>query len=212
MGMAIAKILGGDVKGGKAVLAKRKTPMMKELEAQAELETGAKQRRLDKAVRRAVGVVQPDPVNLNSERALRKIATRAVVALFNSISEHQRAADGEGAEAPQRAPARRGGKRSAARTPAEEAQRAKFEALQDVRSKSSAAFDVLNAESFDDEAPSRAPKFTNNWARDDFLLDSKMDDWDDDAPKPTAAAPKPRKQNDDTPGPFLHHKKDRAKR
>lgn len=81
MGAAMSKILGRDAVGRDPVLAKRVTPMMKELEATK------KRPKPKKAEKEDLGMT---PGAILKEKAMRKTATRAVVALFNAIAGHQR--------------------------------------------------------------------------------------------------------------------------
>ena len=62
----------------------------KEDEAHRDAALGAKKRRLLKEAHRTVAKVEEtDAADLNYEKALQKTATRAVIALFNSIAKHQ---------------------------------------------------------------------------------------------------------------------------
>ena len=65
MGEAMAKILATKVTGETAVLAKRKTPLMRDLEARRDAEEAAKKRRLERKVRtqpaRPPGKGKPGP-------------------------------------------------------------------------------------------------------------------------------------------------------
>ena len=84
------------------MLVKRTTKLMKA--AAQEKPERAKLREVRKAYRaqRRVGLHQPHHTDIEYERALRRVATRGVVALFNAIAQHQHAvqgaADGSGAE------------------------------------------------------------------------------------------------------------------
>jgi hypothetical protein len=64
------------------VLAKRKTAIMKEIEA----ETGEKERikkaRVQKAAEKSKHMAIPDITDLDNERTLRKIATRGGISLY----------------------------------------------------------------------------------------------------------------------------------
>jgi hypothetical protein len=80
MGAAMSKILGRDLPERNPVFTKRKTPLMKELEMGKQMRQ--KKRRLDKEIDKT-------DVRKVTEKAMRKTATRAVVALFNAIATHQ---------------------------------------------------------------------------------------------------------------------------
>ena len=54
LGSAVSRILGKDVAAADPVLAKRKTPMMREIDEERAARKQQKQRRLEKAERRAV--------------------------------------------------------------------------------------------------------------------------------------------------------------
>jgi len=95
-GAALAKILSRELHvapSAGAVLSKRHTAGEKALSA-ARAETRARraaaaQRRARVAARNAL----PSAATLDAERALRRVATKGVVALFNAISKHQRATE-----------------------------------------------------------------------------------------------------------------------
>ena len=98
MGAAISKILRKDV-AGDPVLAKRKTPLMKEFESDKEARQRQKRRRLEREQRRAVGAyAAPEAERVVRERGLKKTASRAVVALFNAIAKHQHPKAGAAAD------------------------------------------------------------------------------------------------------------------
>jgi hypothetical protein len=95
-GAAMAKILSRELHVAPsvgAVLAKRRTAGEKAMAAVAAetraRRTAAARRRARVAARNA----QPGAATLDAERALRRVATKGVVALFNAISKHQRATE-----------------------------------------------------------------------------------------------------------------------
>jgi len=178
MGQAMARILARDVASEDPVLAQRKTPMMKALEQRTQEASDLKRRRQERHAKKTVEVKATEPANLNSERALRKTATRAVVALFNAISEHQRTGDEATSYATERTTAY--GEKVAA---AKDVQRKTAAAIHDANAKDNerflnkggAALPKVAEEDDDEDLPA------NSWARDDYLLDAaKTAEWDDD--------------------------------
>ena len=132
-----------------------------------------------------------------------------MVALFNSIAEHQSAAPAESDSEDEGAKLARKKRRKPQLTAAEKEERAKAAALSSVREKSTAAFEELTAAA--SERDKAKPAFTNSWARDDFMLDAKMDDWDDedDAIAAKASSASSKKQGVSA---FLYDKDARRKR
>jgi len=102
-GAALSKILSRELHvapSAGAVLAKRHTAGAK---AEAAARAVSRARRVAAAARRARAAARnalPSASTADSERALRRIATKGVVALFNAISKHQRATEAalEGSE------------------------------------------------------------------------------------------------------------------
>mmetsp|Transcript_5832 Transcript_5832/g.7588 ORF Transcript_5832/g.7588 Transcript_5832/m.7588 type:complete len:265 (+) Transcript_5832:163-957(+) len=92
VGMAdvISKLLGQNVGKANPVLAKRKTKMMKEREAQAAEKKDLTRRQLENKEKKERAFVKADVTTLPYERQLKKVANRGVVALFNAIAKHQR--------------------------------------------------------------------------------------------------------------------------
>lgn len=186
MGLAMAKIMAADVPGGDPVLAKRTTRLMKEIEAHKSQETATKKRRLEKAKRRAVGTLATEATALNKERALQKVATRAVVALFNSINKHQHSARDDASTITSKATTLR---------PQVKEYADKKAAAQSVQLETKAAL-------------AHKDSFANAWARDDYLLDAKNDGWDDDDAQPPK---KTKVRKDGADHAFLYGSDDRSK-
>mmetsp|Transcript_10557 Transcript_10557/g.31758 ORF Transcript_10557/g.31758 Transcript_10557/m.31758 type:complete len:168 (+) Transcript_10557:405-908(+) len=86
MGAQISKILARDLAGREPVLAKRRTPLMRELDEARDTKRERRKRRAEEAPAPAAPGGGEDVVR---EKARRKVATRAVVALFNAIQKHQ---------------------------------------------------------------------------------------------------------------------------
>mmetsp|Transcript_35714 Transcript_35714/g.114270 ORF Transcript_35714/g.114270 Transcript_35714/m.114270 type:complete len:231 (-) Transcript_35714:2216-2908(-) len=150
MASAMAKILASS-SSGEGVLSKRKTPMMRALD-----ERQASKKR--KKATSAAAATATEPAKLNYERSLRKTATRAVVALFNAIAEHQRTDEA-----------------TSYASEATSAYGEKVAAAREVQRKTQAAIHDLNAKDLDDDQ-----ELPNSWARDDYLLDAANGSWDDD--------------------------------
>ena len=191
MGAAISKILRKDV-AGDPVLAKRKTPLMKEFESDKEARQRQKRRRLEREQRRAVGAyAAPEAERVVRERGLKKTASRAVVALFNAIAKHQHPKAGAEADAAPKAPKQKR-VRPSQTGPAADVREAAAEAVEQT-----VARDAL----------------ANDWTNSDYLLDAKPGAWDDDEPAPTAPAKKKGpKKDDDKPHAFLYGKTSRQMR
>lgn len=194
MGAAMAKILASETAG---VLSKRKTPMMRALEDRERDEAEKKLKKKPK--KKSVAVEKTEASKLNYERSLRKTATRAVVALFNAISEHQNAQDD--ATSYKSEATKKGSYGD------------KVAAVKDVQRKTTAAILDLNAKDRQQQQPKADEADdvpVNSWARDDFLLDTAGGEWDDDddddaeeedePPPPT----KTRNRNDNQPPAFLY--------
>eukprot|EP00613_Pedinella_sp_CCMP2098_P044299 CAMPEP_0171798214 /NCGR_PEP_ID=MMETSP0991-20121206/70436_1 /TAXON_ID=483369 /ORGANISM="non described non described, Strain CCMP2098" /LENGTH=483 /DNA_ID=CAMNT_0012409461 /DNA_START=42 /DNA_END=1489 /DNA_ORIENTATION=- len=83
---------------GAVILAKRTTKLMKQAAEDKAEKKRAKVASKQKRDLKEVGLHVPDHHDIEYERALRRVATRGVVALFNAIAMHQHppAADGEG--------------------------------------------------------------------------------------------------------------------
>jgi len=92
MSEVISKLLEQPVSKPNPILAKRKTKMMKDREAQAQERRELAQRQLANKEKKTKGLIAPDPLQAPYERQLKKVATRGVVALFNAIAKHQRGA------------------------------------------------------------------------------------------------------------------------
>ncbi len=96
----IAKLLQQTNESDVPVLAKRKTPVMKEIEAERMDAINKKKARLSRKKEREGGWVKnpsmqikQHPSSQDYERNLRKLATRGVVALFNAISKSKKDLD-----------------------------------------------------------------------------------------------------------------------
>mmetsp|Transcript_9582 Transcript_9582/g.28654 ORF Transcript_9582/g.28654 Transcript_9582/m.28654 type:complete len:194 (+) Transcript_9582:181-762(+) len=89
LGAAALRILGKDTGAQDPVLAKRKTPLMRELEADRAARQLQKKRRLEKAERRRVLAAPQGGEEALREKAMRKTATKAVIVLFNAIAQKQ---------------------------------------------------------------------------------------------------------------------------
>ena len=191
MGAAISKILRKDV-AGDPVLAKRKTPLMKEFESDKEARQRQKRRRLEREQRRAVGAyAAPEAERVVRERGLKKTASRAVVALFNAIAKHQHPKAGAEADAAPKAPKQKR-VRPSQTGPAADVREAAAEAVEQT-----VARDAL----------------ANDWTNSDYLLDAKPGAWDDDEAAPAAPAKKKGpKKDDDKPHAFLYGKTSRQMR
>lgn len=190
MGAAISKILRKDV-AGDPVLAKRKTPLMKEFESDKEARQRQKRRRLEREQRRAVGAyAAPEAERVVRERGLKKTASRAVVALFNAIAKHQHPKAGAEADAAPKAPKQKR-VRPSQTGPAADVREAAAEAVEQT-----VARDAL----------------ANDWTNSDYLLDAKPGAWDDDEPAPAPAKKKGPKKDDDKPHAFLYGKTSRQMR
>lgn len=105
---AMAKILHQQVPSKVPVLAKRKTPIMRELDAEVEQQQHAKKARMEKQQEKEMHLVKPHVLQADYERQLRKLATKGgdyvkcctcctvmlylfiVIALFNAISTAKR--------------------------------------------------------------------------------------------------------------------------
>ena len=72
------------------MLAKRKTPNMKLMEAGRKAGREAKQARLTRKEANEKNMVRPNISSVDHERQLKKMATKGVVALFNAITTYQR--------------------------------------------------------------------------------------------------------------------------
>jgi hypothetical protein len=190
MGAAISKILRKDV-AGDPVLAKRKTPLMKEFESDKEARQRQKRRRLEREQRRAVGAyAAPEAERVVRERGLKKTASRAVVALFNAIAKHQHPKAGAAPDAAPKAPKQKR-VRPSQNGPAADVREAAAEAVEQT-----VARDAL----------------ANDWTNSDYLLDAKPGAWDDDEPAPAPAKKKGPKKDDDKPHAFLYGKTSRQMR
>ena len=210
MGQAMARILGSEVpSGADPVLAKRKTPMMKALDEREKEAVDMKKRKVEKEAskKKSKAVIKTDSSKLNFERSLRKTATRAVVALFNAINEHQRGTDDVTSFASESTAKSKKRDRAAKYG-------LKVAAAKDVQRKTAAAIHDLNAKDQesrlvpaedDDDVPA------NSWARDDYLLDAGANEWDDDddaaANDDTTKAKKPTRK-DGKEHAFLYSTKD----
>jgi len=91
-GMAdvISKVLNQRIKSKNPVLAKRKTKIMKDIEATELEEKTVKETAKERRKKRQQQLSIPDHTTMDYERQLRKIGTRGVVTLFNAIAKHQR--------------------------------------------------------------------------------------------------------------------------
>ena len=73
---AMAKILHQQVPSKVPVLAKRKTPIMRELDAEVEQQQHAKKARMEKQQVKEMHLVKPHVLQADYERQLRKLATK----------------------------------------------------------------------------------------------------------------------------------------
>jgi hypothetical protein len=89
----LSKILNQNVDKNKIVnpvLAKRKTSIMKELEANAVDKERVKELRKERELSKKRQLVIPDVSTANYERQLKKLATKGVVSLFNAVAKLKR--------------------------------------------------------------------------------------------------------------------------
>ena len=75
--------------GGGIVLSKRKTVLMKQLEEANRAKARNKERQARKRAMEQASLVLPEQTSLNKEKRLRKVATRGVVAFFNTLRTTQ---------------------------------------------------------------------------------------------------------------------------
>jgi len=93
-GMAdmMSKILNQKTTKDVPVLEKRKTTIMKSIDAERGERSELKKAQAAKSLIRTRQLSQPGHSNPEKERSLRKLATKGVVALFNAVAEAQRVA------------------------------------------------------------------------------------------------------------------------
>jgi hypothetical protein len=90
-GGAVARILSKSVKeSADPVLSLRCTRAMREAEDAASKKARAADRRAERRSKLAQQMVDPEPIALDQERMLRRVATKGVVALFNAIAKTQK--------------------------------------------------------------------------------------------------------------------------
>lgn len=97
-GMAdvMARILSQEVKKKAPVLAKRRTPLMKDMEKEKRERHRAKEAAEEKRAALNHQLYVPDHKDTERERQLRRIATRGVVALFNAVTKARQAQEDGG--------------------------------------------------------------------------------------------------------------------
>jgi hypothetical protein len=94
LGDVVSQILAKDVAAPDPVLAKRKTALMKELDADQKQDQKRKKRRKeDAAAKQRRADEQRAAASVVREKQMSKTATRAVVALFNAVAKHQHPED-----------------------------------------------------------------------------------------------------------------------
>jgi hypothetical protein len=91
----LAKILNQNIGNKNPVLAKRKTPIMKEQEAHKKDLRVDKKKREDNKASREKEMTIPGVDTVDYERQLRKVSTRGVIALFNAIFQAKKDAEVE---------------------------------------------------------------------------------------------------------------------
>ncbi|KAF0695653.1 Aste57867_13547 [Aphanomyces stellatus] len=157
---AMSKVLNQTVEEEKApILAKRVTSQMREISKDKKESSATKLSAKEKRAREEKDMVIPGPATMASDKALRAIATKGVVALFNAIAKHQHGQQQQDGAKQIKSLSKdsflgllkQQGKKSA--TPAQEA-----------------AADSDD----DDDKP--------NWSvvQDDFMMGAKLKDWDKD--------------------------------
>lgn len=189
MGAVIAKILSTDVGDGDPVLAKRKTKLMRDIEAE-EAGDVKRKRKADKlAMAAKLGQqTKTDDTDIEKERNYKNIATRAVVALFNAIAKHQFGRDivDDASSEPTTVTSATG--RSNRVTQQTKTYGDKVAAAKQVQQATQLALNSSGDSKSDverhepDVRRQASPQnFTNSWARDDYLMDANHeDDWADD--------------------------------
>ena len=93
---AIKKILHDDENTQETEIFQRKTKLMKLNDQETKAKVAQKQiseRRKQFDLKGLITLPETNPTKINRERELKRIATRGVVALFNAIGAHQRAAN-----------------------------------------------------------------------------------------------------------------------
>ncbi|KDO19139.1 hypothetical protein SPRG_14971, partial [Saprolegnia parasitica CBS 223.65] len=92
---AMSKVLGQNIDTEKApILAKRITAQMREISKDKKETTESKISAKAKRLRDEKDMVIPSVATMAQDKALRTIATKGVVALFNAIAKHQHASAG----------------------------------------------------------------------------------------------------------------------
>ena len=186
MAGAMARILGTKpAKTPTVVLSKTKTPLQKQAEQEKQREKELTEKKSVNRERNLAALHIPLSVatsaldinvsshlqkELQQERAHRRIATRGVVALFNAISQHQH---GPGASEE--------GKSSAANSSSKDvagSKMTKTSFLDLIKNKAKAAAGVTKETS--KSAPDSADKKQWNAFKDDYLMDAKNPDWEQD--------------------------------
>ncbi|OQR87270.1 hypothetical protein ACHHYP_09310 [Achlya hypogyna] len=179
---AMSKVLGQNVDSEKApILAKRITAQMREISKDKKETTESKISAKAKRLRDEKDMVIPSAATMVQDKALRSIATKGVVALFNAIAKHQNA-NGGAAESKSK----------------------------EIKSMDKDAFLGLLKQQVKKPVEAPAPAEASTWSvvQDDFMMGAKMKDWDkvddeaedadnwnveldsdEDAPKKTKAAP-----------------------
>ncbi|EQC28220.1 hypothetical protein SDRG_14044 [Saprolegnia diclina VS20] len=151
---AMSKVLGQNIDTEKApILAKRITAQMREISKDKKETTESKISAKAKRLRDEKDMVIPSVATMAQDKALRTIATKGVVALFNAIAKHQHATAGT------------------ADTKSKE-----------IKSMDKDAFLGLLKQSSKKPATDEPKPEASTWSvvQDDFMMGAKMKDWDKD--------------------------------
>jgi len=151
---------------GSVVLAKRKTPNMKMIEQELVEDRASKKAKETQKEKERIGMVLPSYKTMNKEKELRKTATRGVVALFNAVKKAQGPVVGGGAGA-------------------EPVSKDKFFDMLKDGSKEVGAIpkmgEAVNGGDKDNGSQHGSSDGTRNkssWLDDNFMMGTKMKDWD----------------------------------
>ena len=164
---ALQKILTKSVKGQDVVLAKRKTPNMKKIEQEKEVERAQKRARKEKQERDRMCMVLPSEETREFEKNLRKIATKGVVAFFNTINEAQN-------------PKKKKGEDGSSTKPVSKEKF--FDMIQNKTSgkPSSSSSSSSKGSAKKTEAQGSGSGHGSNWLNDNYMMGAKMKNWDEE--------------------------------
>mmetsp|Transcript_10368 Transcript_10368/g.20628 ORF Transcript_10368/g.20628 Transcript_10368/m.20628 type:complete len:387 (+) Transcript_10368:95-1255(+) len=185
------------------ILSKTKTKEQKAIEAEEKDRRALKKKRQERRKKNLSVMFVPgkgtaEPKAIEAERALRRIATRGVVALFNAIAAHQHEVSkaGEGAVESVGGSTKKGfvdnlkeravGKEEAGGSTSlgltGPIARKKGSSGKEAVAKETAREDDDHGESTAPKAKRKAPSESGSkWLSDDYLMKSKLKDWDKDS-------------------------------